>query len=805
MKISLNWLKDYINIQESPEVISQTLTDTGLEVEGIETYEMIKGGLKGLVIGQVLTCERHPNADKLSVTTVDIGQASPSPIVCGAPNVAQGQKVIVATLGSTLYPKGHDSFTIKKAKIRGEVSEGMICAEDEIGLGEGHDGIMVLHTDLPNGTPAAEYFNLSDDLVFEIGLTPNRADAASHIGTARDLKAATKTELNWPKVDNFKVDNNDYVIDVTVENTEACPRYSGVTISGVTVKDSPDWLKARLEAIGVEPINNVVDCTNYVLHELGQPLHAFDADKIKGKQVIVKTLQPGSTFITLDDKERKLQANDLMICNGESEGMCIAGVFGGSHSGVKDSTTNIFLESAYFSADYIRKTAQHHQLKTDASFRYERGTDPEITVYTLKRAALLIQDLAGGQISSDIIDIYPEPITPVNVEVKYRNVDRLIGKKRAKDRIFEILNLLDIQTKELSDDHFLATVPSYRVDVQREADIIEEVLRIYGFNNVELPEFVKSDFLADFPANEPNKIQKTITDLLVSNGFFEIMTNSLTKPVYAEQAPNLDAAQNVVILNKLSEDLGVMRQSMLYSGLEVALYNINRRQTNLRLFEFGKTYKMVNGDYIENKRLAIYFTGNIEEENWISKTRKAEFHDLSQVVNTVIRRLLNKELTSSVSHEYPFEYALTSTLNDKDLAVMGKVSSKVTKPMGIKQDVYYADIDWDLLLKKISNHVVYEEVSKFPEVRRDLSLVIDKTVSFEQIRQIAERNEKRLLRSINVFDVYEGENIDADKKAYALSFILQDKEKTLTDKVIDKTMTKLMSSFESDLGAIIRK
>ena len=805
MKISLNWLKDYVDIDLSPEELGKTLTDTGLEVEGFEHFEQVKGGLKGLVIGEVLTCEKHSNADKLSVTTVDIGTGTPSPIVCGAPNVAKGQKVIVATVGTTLYPEGHDPFQIKKAKIRGEVSEGMICAEDEIGLGTSHAGIMVLDTDLSNGTPAAEYFNLTDDMVIEIGLTPNRADAASHIGVARDLKAALKTSVKWPDVDNFKTDNTDNTIEVIVENTEACPRYSGVSISGVKVTESPSWLKQRLEAIGVAPINNIVDATNYVLHEMGQPLHAFDADEIKGQKVLVKTLPKGTVFTTLDEKERKLLDTDLIICNGDSEGMCIAGVFGGIRSGVKETTTNVFLESAYFSADYVRKTAQHHQLKTDASFRYERGTDPEITVYALKRAAMLIKELAGGNISSEIIDLYPEKIKNFEVPVKYKHIDRLIGKHISTDRVFEILNLLDIEINKKTDEGFVASVPPYRVDVQREADVIEEVLRIYGFNNVELPEFVKSDYLAEFPAKDKDKIQKTLTELLVSNGFYEILTNSLTKPAYAEQAPDLDAKHSVVILNKLSEDLGVLRQSMLYSGLEVALHNINRRQTNLRFFEFGKIYSVVQGDYIEKNRLAIFMTGDVENENWVNKSRKVTFHDLSHVVNLVVGRILKKELQSDVTHEYPFDYGLKALLNDKELVKMGKVNSGLSKKTGLKQEIFYADIDWDLLLKKTSNNIVYEEVSKFPEVRRDLSLVIDKKISFEEIRKIAERNEQRLLRSINVFDVYEGENIDNDKKAYAISFILQDKEKTLTDKVIDKTMTKLMSSFESDLGAIIRK
>lgn len=805
MKISLNWLKDYININQSPEEVSKLLTDTGLEVEGLENLEQLPGGLKGLVIGEVLTCKEHPNADKLKLTTVDIGSNIPVPIVCGAPNVDKGQKVVVATVGATLYPLNQEPFKIKKAKIRGEVSEGMICAEDEIGIGTSHEGIMVVDTDLPNGTPAAEHFNLKDDIVIEIGLTPNRADATSHIGVARDLKAVLRTPVLWPDIKNFKVDNTSNSIAVKVENTEACPRYSGLTISNITVSDSPDWLKQKLNAIGVAPINNVVDATNFILHEMGQPLHAFDTDAITGKEVVVKTLPSGTKFTTLDEKERKLQALDLMICNGNDEGMCIAGVFGGLQSGVKATTTSIFLESAYFSADYIRKTAQHHQLKTDASFRYERGTDPNITVYALKRAAMLIKELTGGEISSEVVDQYPEKIKNFEIKVQHKNVQRLIGKHIPTEKIFDILRLLDIEVSKKTADHFIASVPPYRVDVQREADVVEEILRIYGFNNVELPDFVQSDYLAEFPAKDRNNIQKSITELLVSNGFYEILTNSLTKPSYAEQADDLNEKHSVKILNKLSEDLGVLRQSMLYSGLEVAQHNINRRQANLRFFEFGKTYTVKEGDYQEENRLAIFITGDIEDENWNTKSRKAKFHDLSHFVNLVVTRLLKKALTNEVVHEYPFHYGLKSLLGSKELVRMGKVNTSVARRSGIKQDIFYADIDWDLLLKKTNNNIVYEEVSKFPEVRRDLSLVIDKKVTFEEIRKIAERNEQRLLRALNVFDVYEGESIGKDKKAYAISFTLQDKEKTLTDRVIDKTMTKLMSSFESDLGAIIRK
>lgn len=805
MKISLNWLKDYIQLDQDVETISKTLTDTGLEVEGLEEFGKLPGGLEGLVIGEVLTCEKHPNADKLKITTVDIGGDTPSPIVCGAPNVAAGQKVVVATVGTTLYPKGHDSFKIKKAKIRGEVSEGMICAEDEIGLGSDHDGIMVLDTNLPNGTPAIEHFDLDEDYIFEIGLTPNRADATSHIGTARDLKAVFKQEVKWPGVDDFKVDNEDLKIEIDIQNTDACPRYSGLTITNAQVGPSPEWLQNKLKSIGLAPINNVVDATNFVLHEMGQPMHAFDADQIKGNKVIVKTLPKGTTFTTLDEKERKLTANDLMICNGEEEGMCIAGVFGGIKSGVTEKTKNIFLESAYFSADYIRKTAQHHQLKTDASFRYERGTDPYITVYALKRAALLIKELTNGTISSNIVDVYPKEIEPLTVLVKYKNIARLIGKSLDKKLIHEILNNLDIEVKEIDESSFNAIIPPYRVDVTREADVVEEILRIYGFNNVELPEFVKSDFLANFPEVDPDGVQKTISELLVSNGFYETITNSLTKPEYAAQAENLDEKNSVVILNKLSEDLGVMRQSILYNALETAVYNINRKQSDLKLFEFGKTYKLVDGKYRENKRMSILMTGKKLSENWIEQSKEIAFHDLSAIVNLILGKLTKADISNEAIHEYPFDYALVSKINNNEVARFGKIKNSILKKFELRQDIFYADLNWDLLLKQTNNNIVFEEVSKFPEVRRDLSLVIDKSVPFEEIKKLAWNQERHLIKNINVFDVYEGDKIEQNQKAYALSFILQDKQKTLTDKIIDKTMNKLMATFENKLGAVIRK
>lgn len=804
MKISLNWLKQYIDLSESTEEISELLTGSGLEVEGLEEVESVPGGLKGIVIGEVLSCSKHPNADKLSVTTVDIGSDEPSPIVCGAPNVAAGQKVVIATVGTTLYPKGGESFKIKKAKIRGEVSQGMICAEDEIGLGAGHDGIMVLDTDLPNGTPAATYFNLESDMVIEIGLTPNRADGASHIGVARDLKALLKRPVQWPSVEGFKVDNQNRTIPVSIENSEACPRYSSLTMTNVRVKESPEWLQTYLKAIGITPTNNVVDITNYVLHSLGQPMHAFDADEITGDQVIVKTLAEGSTFVTLDEKERKLAATDLMIYNAE-EGMCIGGVFGGTKSGVKETTKNVFLESAYFSPDYIRRTAQKHQLKTDASFRYERGTDPNITVYALKYAALLIKELAGGEVASEISDIYPQPIGNFEVPVKYAHVTRLIGKDIPKGRIHEILEGLDIEVTEVTDENFKAIVPPYRVDVQREADVIEEVLRIYGLNNIEVDDYLSSNFLSQFPTKDTDNIQKETARILAGAGFNEIVTNSLTKDGYSQDLKAIDQEENVHILNYLSEDLNVMRQDLLFHGLEVVDRNVKRKQTDLKLYEFGSTYHLKGEKYVERARLAIFISGNNRSESWLEGNRKVHFHDLASLV----RRMLNKfglsQYETSEAQSDLYSYGITISVNKKPLVTLGKVSPEQAKKADVKAEVFYADFDWTYLCKLYQTEFNYQPLSKFPEVKRDLSLVIDKATNFEDIRKLSHKFERSLIKRINVFDVYEGDKIDENKKAYAISFFLQDNEKTLTDKVIDKTMTRLMQGFERELGAIIRK
>ena len=807
MKISVNWLRDFIDLLDSAEAIADKLTLSGLEVEGIERYDQITGGLAGLVVGEVRSVRPHPHADRLQLTTVDVGEEQPLPIVCGAPNVAVGQRVVVATVGTTLHPTQGEAFTIKKAKIRGEESRGMICAEDEIGLSTGHDGIMVLNTDVPNGTPAADYFRPASDAVLEIGLTPNRADAASHLGVARDLKALYRKPLSLPSVDAFRVDNHHRPIRVTVENIEACPRYCGVTLSGVQVQDSPDWLKGRLKAIGLSPINNVVDATNYVMHELGQPLHAFDADAIIGDEVIVRTLPAGSEFTTLDGKKRKLQADDLMICNAEG-GMCIAGVFGGIASGVKASTKNIFLESAYFAPEYIRRTAQHHSLKTDASFRYERGTDPNVTVFALKRAILLIQEVAGGQVSSDVVDEFPNPIAPFRVAVKYAHVDRLIGKVIDRSGIKTILTELDISINEENEEGLVVSVPSYRVDVQREADVIEEILRVHGYDQVPTAAHLKADYLASFPELDGTALRAKVSEMLVGRGFYEIITNSLTKPAYAQALHQAD--RSVVIVNALSEDLSVMRQSLLFSGLEVIAHNVNRQQKNLKLFEFGTTYQKREDKYVETNELAIFMTGRAQSESWMNPEEPVSFHHLSSLIRKIFNRF-DIDAPSQHMAELPgLDYGLQYVFQHEVLANVGLVSGSVANLAGVQQPVFYAIVSWPSLLAHVRSasqkeRLVYQPISKFPEVRRDLSLVLDEQVPFSQVEEIAKQASNQLVRQINVFDIYEGEQLAKGKKAYALSFTLQDQEKTLTDTLIEKTMNKLMSTLERELNATIRK
>ena len=828
MKISLNWLKQFIEITESAQELDELLTGTGLEVESIERHETILGGLQGFVVGEVLTCERFEVKEKqLSLTTVDIGTDTHSQIICGASNVAAGQKVIVATVGTTLYDhaKGEPIFQITSKKTYGHLSEGMICAEDELGLGTSHDGILILDTYLPNGTPAAQFFNLEADLLIEIGLTPNRADAASHWGVARDVKAKTGREITLPSIENFKVENNHFPIELVVENPIDCPRFCGVTVDGVTVKESPEWLRKSLETIGLRSINNIVDITNYICHGLGQPMHAYDWHAIKGQKIVVKTLSAGTKFTTLDEVERTLSETDLMICDAE-EAIGIAGIFGGTKSGIKPETSRVYLEVAYFDPASIRKTAQRHGLKTDASFRFERGTDPNAKIFALKYAALLIQEVAGGVVSSEVTDFYPSPIEDFKVQVLYKNIDRLIGKKLDRELIHSILERLDIIEVQappaprggaFSNDFStsetpplgvggLFLVPAYRVDVTREADVIEEILRIYGFNNIELSETLGTDFLSSFPAKDRENLQLKLSQVLAANGFNEIITNSLTKPAYSALIKVDLLNENVEILNKLSEDLGVMRQTMLFSGLEVLAYNINRRQKDLRVFDFGKTYHKINDKYVEKRHLAIFITGNTESETWQMKSQKVAFHSLASAVNKVLGSMGVKNFDSKpLENSATFEYGLTYLVNKKEIVKLGLVKPNVAKKAEVKQSVFFADIDWDYLFKQFNDKATFVELPKFPEVRRDLSLVIDKTVSFDQIQKLARNYEKNLLKQINVFDVYQGDNLGEGKKSYSVSFLLQDYEQTLTDKVIDKTMEKLMGAFEKEIGAVIRK
>ena len=798
MKISYNWLKEFIHTDKTPQEISVILTGTGLEVESVEKVQAIPGGLEGLVIGYVKECAQHPNADRLKVTKVDVGGPEDLQIVCGANNVAAGQKVVVATVGTTVHPTTGEPFAINKSKIRGEVSEGMICAEDEIGLGTDHAGIMILDTEAKVGTPAKDYFNLADDYMYEIGLTPNRADAASHLGTARDIAAFLKLPVTKPDVSGFKVDNHDSKITVTVENEAASPRYSGVTIAGIEVKESPKWLKERLAVIGVRSINNIVDVTNYVLHELGQPLHAFDADAIAGNKVIVKNYAEGTVFTTLDDVERKLSADDLMICNAEVP-MCIAGVFGGAASGIKDSTTSVFLESAYFDSVSIRKTAKRHGLKTDASFRFERGTDPDMTVFALKRAALLIQEVAGGKVSSPIVDLYPNPVAPFAVELTYAHTHRLIGQVIPHEEIKNIIKALDIEIVSESADGLSLKVPPYRVDVTREVDVIEDILRIYGYNNIYIPTQVRAS-LSTSSRPEKDTVQNMLSDILTANGFNEILSNSLTKSAYSS---NPDTA--VKILNPLSGDLDVMRQTLLYSGLEAIAYNQNRKAADLKLYEFGKVYSVQEDKYTEVQRFSIFITG-ASAAQWNHKATAVSFYNLKAVVDSLISRLNITDFTVEDATCKNMAYGLQYKRGNKQLVKFGAVANDALKKADVDKPVFYADFNFDIILSAIKkNKIVYEEVSKFPAVRRDLSMLVDQAITFGQLKQIAQKTERKLLKEIDVFDVYQGDKLPAGKKSYALSFIIQDIEKTLTDKAIDAIMQKLVYNLGKEAGAEIRK
>ncbi len=808
MKISYNWLKQFIKIDRTPEETGELLTDLGLEVEGIQNFQSVKGGLKGVVIGEVISCEQHSNADRLKVTKVNIGNGEPVQIVCGAPNVAAGQKVPVATVGTTLYDEKGTAWEIKKSKIRGESSHGMICAEDELGLGKSHDGIMVLQEDLVPGTPASELFEIEDDHVFEIGLTPNRADAMSHWGVARDLKAGLQQqgdiqELITPSVSSFHVDSRNLKIPVKIENSELAPRYCGITLSDIKIADSPKWLQNRLKAIGITPKNNVVDVTNYVMHELGQPLHAFDADQITGGEIHVKTLPAGTKFITLDEVERELHEEDLMICDTEKP-LAIAGVFGGIGSGVTKNTTKIFLESAYFNPVTVRKTAKRHGLNTDASFRYERGIDPNITDYAIKRAALLIQELAGGNVTSDIDDHYPNKIEDFPVFLTYDKINTLVGQNLDKETIKSILTSLEIRVNNVTETGMGLTIPPYRVDVKREADVIEEILRVYGYNNIKFGEKINAS-VANSTRFEDYKLQNLIASQLVGQGFYETMANSLTTPAHQDLSEQIRENHAVKMLNPLSQDLSVLRQSLLFSGLEAVSYNLNRKRSDLKFFEFGKTYHEFESGKTEAKHLSVFISGNRTAETWNHPLKKGDFFYLKGVVTAVLERLgISETKTSPVKNDI-FSEGMTLSFNKTRLVEFGVVKKKVLKNFDINQEVLYADFKWDEVIETAKNQKnKFKDISKFQPVRRDFALLLDNSVRFEDIYNIAYNTEQKLLKNVNLFDVYEGKNLPEGKKSYAVSFILQDEQKTLTDKQIDKIMNKLQQNFEKQLGAELR-
>jgi len=808
MKISYNWLKQFLQTDWEVNKASELLTDLGLEVEGIETVESIKGSLEGVVVGEVLTCVQHPNADRLKLTTVDLGSGDPVQIVCGAPNVDVGQKVPVATIGTILYDDSGASFKIKKGKIRGEESHGMICAEDELGLGSSHDGILILDDKIKSGTKAADVFNIEVDKVFEIGLTPNRADAMSHYGVARDFRAGLiqhgfNLELISPSVSDFQVDERRLRIDVEVDKKESVPRYCGISIVDVEVKDSPEWIQNRLKSIGITPKNNIVDITNYVLHELGQPLHAFDAKKIEGNKILVKTLKTGTKFTSLDGIERELHAEDIMICDAASNPLCIAGVFGGLNSGVTEKTTSIFLESAYFDPVSIRKTAKRHALNTDASFRFERGIDINFTKYALKRAAILIKEYSNGKIASDVMDFYPEKVEDFQVFFSYENAFRLIGQELDKETIKNILASLEIKISSETEAGLGLTIPSFRVDVQREADIIEEILRVYGYNNIKFSHKLNSSI--SFDNNKDIYLENIIANQMTSLGFNETMANSLTKEDYISLSKNLKTEFNVTMLNPLSNDLKVLRQSLLFSGLESISYNLNRKNSSLKLYEFGKTYHKYEHGYQEDKHLVIFISGVRIKDTWTTSPQNSDFFYLKGIIISILERIGISNLKSSPTKSDVFSEGLTLSLGKKKLVEFGVVNKKIIKEFGIKQEVLFADFDWSTLLSisgkktmKVSN------ITKFPSVKRDLALMLDEKVTFKEIYDFAFQSERNLLKDVDLFDVYQGDKLPEGKKSYAVSFVLQDKNKTLEDRQIDKIMQKLQQSFEKNLKAVLR-
>ena len=820
MNISYNWLKEYLDFDLQPEEVSAALTSIGLETGGVEEVQTIKGGLEGLVIGEVLTCVEHPNSDHLHITTVNVGGEEPLQIVCGAPNVAAGQKVVVAVNGTKLYD-GDEVFTIKRSKIRGVESNGMICAEDEIGIGTDHAGIIVLPADAVVGTPAKEYYNVKSDYVLEVDITPNRVDGTSHFGVARDLAAYLKqngkpTELKRPSVDAFKIDDETPAIEVIVENTEACPRYSGVTIKGVTVKESPEWLKNRLNIIGLRPINNVVDVTNYVLHEMGQPLHSFDAGKVTGDKVIVKTMPEGTKFVTLDGVERTLTDRDLMICNTE-EAMCIGGVFGGLDSGVTEQTTDVFLESACFHPTWIRKTARRFGLNTDASFRFERGLDANNTIYVLKRAALLIQEVAGGKITGSIQDVYPNPVQPYTVELTYNKINTLIGKDIPVETVKSILASLEMEIVSETAEGLTIHVPVYRIYVQRDVDVIEDILRIYGYNNIEFSDSVKSNLSYKTATDRSYDLQNLISEQLCGSGFNEIMNNSLTRSAYYDELTTYPVSHCVMLMNPLSADLNGMRQTLLFGGLESIEHNVKRKNGNIRFFEFGNCYDYnvekkredaTLAEFSEDYRLGLWVCGDRVENSWAHADEKATVYELKAYVENILIRLgvnLKKVVFGNLSNDMYSTGVSITTTSGRELGTFGIVNRKICKAMDIDFEVYYAELSWTLLMKETKkNKVTFSEISKFPAVKRDLALLLDKSVQFAEIEKIAEESERKLLKEVSLFDVYEGKNLPAGKKSYAVSFYLQDETKTLNDKQIDAIMQKIRKNLESKLGASLR-
>ena len=820
MNISYNWLKEYLDFNLTPEETSVALTSIGLEVGSVEEVQTVKGGLEGLVIGQVLTCEPHPNSDHMHVTTVDLGQGEPAQIVCGAPNVAAGQKVVVAPLGCKLYD-GEECFTIKRAKLRGIESCGMICAEDEIGIGTDHSGIIVLPDTAVVGTLAKDYYNIKSDYVIEVDSTPNRADACSHYGVARDLYAYLvqnnkPAKLHKPSVDAFKVENHDLDIPVIVENGEACPRYAGVTVKGVTVKESPEWLQDRLRTIGLRPINNIVDITNYICHGFGHPMHCFDADKIKGGKVVVKTMPEGTPFVTLDGVERKLSERDLMICNAE-EPMCIGGVFGGLESGTTEETKNVFLESAYFHPTWIRKTARRHGLSTDASFRFERGIDPNNAVYILKLAALMVKELAGGTIASDVKDVAASDFPPFRVELDYQKAYELIGKEIGKDTIKHICSSLEMEIVNETPEVLTLDVPRYRVDVQHPCDVVEDVLRIYGYNNVEIPTTLKSSLTVKGDADRSQRMQNLISEQLVGEGFHEIMNNSLTRAAYYDNLQSYPAANLVHLMNPLSNDLNVMRQTLLFGGLESVARNINHKSPDLRFFEFGNCYyfreerrnpEKALAPYSEDYHLGMWLTGKRVAGSWAHTDEDSTVYELKAYVENVLNRLgiLAGQLQTVRAEEDIFSAALSLNLrNGKRAAVFGMVARGILKQMDIDQPVFFADLNWNELMKLQKGYKVsFKEIAKYPAVKRDLALLVDESVQFGDIEKLAFETDRKLLKKVTLFDVYEGKTLMAGKKSYAVSFTLQDENQTLNDKAIDKVMQKLIYNLENKLGAKLR-